>query len=353
MEEKNIISLNDDINESHVLVERNKRRERNRTLSYFKRAIFLIILACIIVCAIFLLPYLKNFFSKIGMNANTDNGTSTNSPPVIDNLGTSSNTNTESDTPIDYEFKINQNGGSDYVAINESGCEFDFSQPYKMTSLAEIYRKYGNEAPVVLVIHSNIRESYSNGIGYSRDSNFYSDEKNISEIGKIIVDTLNSNGVNAIQVSELYASGSIYGSRAEYERALSDTLKKYPSILYVFNISRAISINDDFTMDKATISHGESNLAQISIISGTNMDTVTQNQVNNVLFAFDFAKFANLEVKNFVKENKISRFDLSQDLGPVSVNLDIGEYSNTFEEAKSSAELFGTLCSEYLKRQIS
>lgn len=352
MEEKSIISLSEQINESGVLVRRNKKREIKRLASYFKRFLTLIIAICLCIALIFAFPYFKGFFSKIKLPSlpNNQSPPTTDTPPLVDSPSTDTNVNTDDKQPIEYEYKINEKTPHEYIATNESGCDFDFSEPYKTTSLDEIYRQFGDEAPIVLVIHSNLRESYSDGVGYNRNSNFYSDEKNVSSVGTVLVDTLNSNGINAIQVSELYASGSIYGSKAEYEKALLDTLKRYPSIRYVFNVSRGININDDFSMNKATLKNGTNNLAQISMTSGTNMKDATENQKNNVLFSFDFAKYANSNISNLIRENKISRFDLSQDFGPTSVNLDIGEYANTFEEAKNSAEAFGTLFSEYLKQ---
>ncbi len=354
MEEKDIISIEAE-GDSHVLVERNKRRERQRVFLYFKRGLALLLLVGICFGAYKLFPHAKTLWNKMPWvnggeqpSTNTDTGT----PPASSNTGntsTNENTDTENGGELGGEYKINTVKPYEYKAINESGCDFDFSQKYSAKSLEEIYRQYGNEAPVVLITHSAIRESYSNGTSYSPSDNFYSDNENVCEIGKIICQSLNSYGVNAIQLSELYASGSIYGSSTEYEKSLSDTLKKYPSITYIFNVSRGIKINDDLTMDKSVITSGENSLAQISLISGTSSNEASESQVNNVLFAFDFATFANQKQQNIIKENKISRFDLSQGFGPVSVNIDVGEYSNSFEEASSSAEVFTEIFSEYLK----
>ena len=350
MEEKSIISLGEEIKESGVLVERNKSRERKRILRYFKRLFALIVLACLCVLAVLSFPYIKDFAGKIKLPSSLKDivPNVTDTPP---NANSSTNTSTDENLtpPRDYEYEITDIDAQDYIFVNESGCEFDTTFPYEKESLEEIYNKYGNEAPVVLIIHSNIRESYSNGKGYSQDSAFYSDESNVSSVGAVLSDSLNKNGINAIHISELYASGSIYGSKDEYENALTNALKKYPSIKYVFNVSRGIRINDDLSMNKSTTKSEARSLAQISIINGTNMDKSTENQTRGVLFALDFSKFANSKIENIIKENKISRFDLSQNFGPVSVNLDIGEYANTIDEAKNSAESLGVIFAEYLK----
>lgn len=353
MEENDIIALENEQRESFVLVERNKRRERARFLSYFKRGLVLLLLAGICFGVYKLFPHIKSVWSKMPWANSTQNtDTNTDNTPPIENNTTSPppNQSISTDTKdVTGEYKINSVGTQNYKAVNESGCEFDFSTKYSSKALAEIYGKYGKEAPVVLITHSHIREAYSNGEYYSSDSEFYSDNENVADIGEVICSVLNECGINAIQINELYASGSIYGSQNEYEKAISDALKKYPSIAYVFNVSRGINISDDMTMNKTTVKNGESTCAQISITSGTSWDKATENQNNNVLFAFDFAKYANENINGIIKENKISRFSLSQDFGPIMSNLDIGEYSNSFDEAKSSAEEFAKLLSSYLK----
>lgn len=354
MEEKDIISLNEENKESFVLVERNKKREREKAILYFKRGLALILLIGICIGAFKLFPSIKALWNKLPFTSNENNestDTSTISKPSTDSPlpPQSGSTNTSTDTDISNSYAINNIGKQEFKATNESGCDFDFSLKHSSKALEEIYSQYGKEAPVVLITHSQIRESYSNGISYSPSDAFYSDTSNVSYIGAEICKKLNSYGVNAIQISELYASGSIYGSQVEYEAALKNALKKYPSITYVFNISRGISINDDMTMDKTVLKDGELSYAQISIICGTSSNEANENQTNNVLFAFDFSKFANNKMNNIVKESKISRFELSQSLGPVSLNIDIGDYANSYEEAANSASAFASLFSDYLK----
>lgn len=378
MEEKDIIFLGEQ-EESFVLVERNKKRQKQKQREAIKRGVAFIVLIVAIIGAIKIFPYVKEFFSSFknenppadssGINKPSDDGSL---PPSLDtstdtstdassdeDTSTSEEENSDSDTETDTDtnennefktdfYEIKENGTSKYLAINESGCEFDFSKDFSKTKLKDIQRKYGSDAPIVLITHSSINESYSNGENYSKDGDFYSEKNNVGDIGKIICNNLNALGVGAIQLDELYASGAIFSSQAEYKKSLDEALKKYPSISYVFNVSRGISLNDDLTMNKSTFQKDGEKYAQISMISGTNWDSATKNQTQNVLFAFDFSKYLNNESPNFVKENKISRYSLSQDISPNTVNIDIGEFSNSFEEAKRSAVLFATLFYNYI-----
>ncbi|MBQ8546674.1 MAG: stage II sporulation protein P [Clostridia bacterium] len=389
MEEKDMIFLDYDNSQSFVLVEKNKKRQKERQRKALKRVVALALLLVLIFGAIKLFPYMKelvvDFFEaknstttpstdNNGQNGNegnnqngTDNGiidTNTDTLPEKNEGSTDTETDTKSnednvDTSTDDEnsndestkegyYKINEVGASKYVAINESGCEFDFSIKFSKTTLDEIYRKYGNDSPVVLITHSLVTEAYSNGKSYSTDDNFYAENENVGDIGEVICERLNALGIGAIQLNELYASGAIHSSQAEYKKSLEETLKKYPSISYVFNISRGTSINDDLTMNKSYITKNGEKYAQISLTSGTNWDTASSEQIENVRFAFDFSKFINKNTQNFVKENVISRYPLAQNISPLVANVDIGDYSNSFEEARRSAELFAQLIYEYI-----
>ncbi len=357
MEEKNIVLLNEE--ESYVKVEENKKRQKERTVKIFKRAIILLVLLASVIIVIRFLPQIKGLWNNIFDNnqgiTNTDTSQSTDKNEGNLNQGqgggqAGGNQQEAQDALPNGAYQIKDIGAQEYKATNESGCEFDFSLKPTLTSLAEIYKKYGNEAPVVLITHSHTRQTYSNGKYYSPSDNFYSDTNTVGDIGEIICQKLNDLGVNAIHLNELYASGSIINSSEEYENSLSDTLKRYPSIAYVFNISRGIYINDDLTMQKSAVDSNNTKLAQISVISGTSWDKASENQVQNVLFGFDLASFINSNVDLLVGENKISRFELCQNISPICANIEIGAFSNSFDEAKQSAIIFSTLFYEYLNK---
>lgn len=350
MEEKNIILVE---NESYVRIEDNKKRQGEKIKRIFRRCAIILAVLVSIVVILRLFPQIKELYFSIfrgdeGSNTSTDTDTDTNSNESTESTNQNTNqgqNNVQTIPNGSYQIKEANNA---YKATNESGCEFDFTEAINPTTLLEIYSKYGNEAPVVLITHSSKRECYSNGKYYSTSDNFYSDSENIGQIGSLLTEKLNALGINTIHLDELYASGSIINSSEEYESSLQSTLKKYPSISYVFNISRGVYINDDLSMQKGLVDYQGKSCAQLSITSGTDWDEASENQTKNVLFAFDFASFANSIVSNLVSENKISRFSLSQNNAPYSMNIEIGSFANSFNEAKDSCELFATIFYEYL-----
>lgn len=393
MEEKNLVPLENDVITCGVLVERNKKRQAEKAKRIFKRMVVILLLIGLVYGAIKLLPKAKDFFGNIGgpqgngapitstesnstdSNLDSENDGDTESVQSGQNGGNSytppdkstetnnttdeesnldsekeniKDTNTSLDTENNNTYKITELGKTKYSAVNESGCEFDFSNKFQKVTPQEISKKYGKDAPLILITHSHASESYSNGKFYTENDAFYSENANVSSLGKIISNMLNAYGIPTIQLSELYAGGGIFGSQKEYEKSLAEALKKYPSIAYVFDISRGIKVNDDLSMNKSYIEKNGQKFAQIKFVSGTNWDTSSKDQIENVRFAFDFSKFLNMEFDGFVKSNVISRFPLSQNISPFCTNVEIGEYANSYEEAKRSAELFATLLYMYL-----
>ncbi|MBQ7788743.1 MAG: stage II sporulation protein P [Clostridia bacterium] len=343
----------DNSSSSGVLVQENKKRQKRKRHSlkgFF--AILFIALLCFGVYKAF--PYINRFFTSLVPNndsAITDTNSQISDTSSGENgvLAGDENTNTPDIVIPSGHYQIVDLDTKEYEIINESRCEFDFSVPFEYTSLEKIYSTYGKDAPVVLIIHSSNRECYSDGISYSPEGAFYSDTKNVGDIGEIICENLNKIGVNAIHINETYAGGNILSSKEEYESSLQKALNKYPSISYVFNISRDVQINSDLSMDKSTLPIGDEASAQIGIICGTSDDFVTKDQNENVRFAFDFASRLNEKGVKLIKSNTISRFSLSQNYQPICLKIDIGSYANSFEEASLCAEAFAFYISEYIK----
>lgn len=349
MENTDLILIKDE----GVYLEKHKRRGK---IDGFRRLLFyllaLILLASIVTCAIFLLPKSKDLFEGINIgDILTPNDKSpsevlgsenTQKPPEQNPSGTQSSTQSIPTGAYKITSKTNE-----YKITNETEIELSNSTP-QLVSPIEIKAKYGSEAPLVLITHFNPSESYSNGKYYTENDDFYSDVDNVASLAELMTKTLNDIGIKALYLDEEYAKGSVFGTLDEYEKSLAKMLERYPSISYVFCISRGIYINDDMTQSREYTSTGGENCAQIRIISGTSGDKMTEAQSENVAFALDFAKFANEKIDSFVAESKIAPFFLAQNVTPLACMIELGTYGSTYDEAKASTVLLSELIFEYL-----
>ena len=340
MEKKDIILVenDEDISESSVMVvnHKGKRKKRKKEKRTFKRLIvfgFLMFLSYYIYTNF---DIISDFFKfneitdSIQGDTDSDNGIDTDTD--ID----SSHVSNESIVPEGAHQILNANGC--FTEINdESLLSMDLeSISATFPRASEIYSKYGNEAPCILVIHSSPLMAYSNGQYYFQNDAFYDNQQNASEIGKIICDELNKSNINAIHLDTVFANGAIHNSRAEYEKALSDILKRYPSISYVINVSRDVIINDDLTMNKMVCEANGEKMAQIKITVGTSSKDDFWHK--NLFFARELA----IKNSELIYDVTMSPFSLSQNVLPISINVDIGSFSNTFEEASLSARAFAS-----------
>lgn len=334
--------------------ENKKATKRVRMGFMLKRSIAwtLIICMCAYIAVNFdKLAIIKDFFTDLfSENQVIDTPNDSNAPPSDfpsegnqDNNGTL-NENTPSTIPqgahqiIDNHFVFEE-------ITNKTGISVAPNEDYILPTTTEIYQKYGGESPCVLITHSSVLECYSNGIYYNTTDDFYNSKENVGQIGKIICEELNRCNVNAIHIDEIYANGGIYKSKDEYEATLKKVLEAYPSIAYVFNISRDMLINDDLTMNKGCTVKDNQKIAQIKLTVGTAGDTDSYWQ-KNLDFSYDLAKSNSDLIYNLT----ISPFDYSQRVSPVCINIDIGSYSNSFFEAKLCAKEFSRIICEKLKQ---
>lgn len=293
---------------------------------------------------------IKPIFKDFNNNANNTQNDNSNDSSFDSSNSNSNNNDTTTDNEPNNDSSNNlpiPNNGNKinsienaFIAVNnESGIDLNFDLSSEVfPTVNSTYEQYGKDAPFILIIHSNCNEGYSNGEYYTFDDDFYNTKNNVKTVGKVIFDTLNEKHVNAIHIYDIFGSGSIYNSRKEMEKAISEILKMYPSIKIILDISRDVSINDDLTMDKEVTEINGKNVSQISLIVGSNIENGTVYTQN-----LNFAMILLNESNNLINEITVAPFILSQDINPIFLKVDIGSYANTVDEATLAGYEFAHL----------
>ncbi|MGM9666122.1 MAG: stage II sporulation protein P [Eubacteriales bacterium] len=353
-----------DYNEIEPCVKAVPRKKKRKQRSFFKGIFYLFV--CLALALLIYVNYdkLRTFTDDLlfgdktidtgSQNSNTDTptgtdtGSDTKDTSVTDD--TSSDTKTSDDikdeSPVFYT--IIPTDMSAGVLDNQTSLKIDTEKlTFTKKNLSDIYAEYGKNAPVVLIIHSRANECYSDGAQYSESSDFYSDTKNVSDIGEIISSVLTRQGINCIHITDSFGD-SLRLSKEKYEKTLSDTLKKYPSISYVIDLSRDITIDGDMSMKKPVIQVGDTSYAQLKITVGSNEITENPYWSENLAFALFLSEYISKDAKNLMRPCVLSRFSLSQQYAPLSLRIDVGSYSNTYEEASASGELLAYILASYI-----
>lgn len=312
----------------------------------FKILFFVVIsITVIIIC----LNYndLSAFFVSINDSNNQSDYSSNSSTDTSTNTATSTNSDTSADSSISAAIPNGSHqileGSFNFTQISNNTSYEIGALEYSPKKAQEIYKKYGDEAPVALIIHSACKESYSNGVYYSTSDDFYSSNENVKEIGKFIASELTSLGINTIHIDGIFKNGALYSSKEEYENALSNALKEYPSIEYVFDISRDVLINDDLSMVKPICIIDGNKAAQAKIWVGTSNNSELWKK------NLSLATMIGATCPELVYDVVLSSFSYSYELCPTFLKIDIGAFSNTYNEAMLLSKALSTKIADLIR----
>lgn len=246
---------------------------------------------------------------------------------------------TAEDEALIYVRTISWTGGDatsqDVVEALESSLDWDLTEP----------------GVTVLIIHSHISESYtlnSNQVpdeseGFVSDDYRTDDERyNMIAIGKRVAEVLRKNGIHVIHDA---TSFEIPNSDYAYENArehLRETLDDNPGICLILDLHRDAvpDPNDPEEQWAPTVTVGGEKSAMISMLIGYN-DSYDQIWDSNLSFAVKLGAQLNRNVPDTFRQLLINNSEIryNQDMGPVTMLVEVGTAGNSLEEALNGAEL--------------
>ncbi len=199
--------------------------------------------------------------------------------------------------------------------------------------------------PQILIMHTHGTESYQPEGMMSYDPSYTSrdtdNNQNITSVGKVLADTLNSFGYNTLHDTSLHDYPSYNGSYDRSREVVEEYLLKYPSIKIVLDIHRdAIETNGARVAAVSTINGIE--YAQVMIISGAdNKSMGMPNYTENLKFA---ALVQDSLEESYTGITRPILFDYrhyNQDLTTGSILIEVGSHGNTLSQAKQTAKVIG------------
>lgn len=330
-----------------VRVERSKRKKKR---SRVKRLIIFVCAFSLLTLFIIKFNNIRDFFASVF--------------PSTEELPQASSSNTTNDIKNDFndenEQNENMNQAYDYNFIDTVPTEFtviDKNAIIKDISLlsfdapksTDIYGSFGNDAPMILIVNLSPLECFSDGYGYSSTSSFYGNEKNVRDLGEAMCSSLNSLGINAVQLKREYGNESLLEYQRKYIKDIEAFLENNPSVCYIFDISRSININSDMSINCERIEMNGYNLPTVKFICGTDGKNTTEIQNRSIYVAYDLAVTINKTATNLVSTLELTPFDLNHRFTSPCIRIEIGSYANTFEDASLTADYLSLSISSYLK----
>ena len=330
-----------------IRIEKSKRRKSNK--KRFKKFIILAFSICLCIIVAKNFGYITYLLSSLFEGPAVDVSSSS-----TDNSLTSQDTNTndevvEKEENIAYNFAFIDTSPANTTVFSQCEIDVDTSNLFfELPKASELYDKFGADAPIVLITCFSPLECYSVGEGYSYTSAFYDSEKNVADIGKQICQSLNDFGINSIFLQLECTEETLYDYQSRCKEYINNTLKDNPSIAYIFDISRSLTINNDMSMNRELIEINGQKIPTISINCGTSNGKTTEMQQKGIFLSNELASSINADNFYFVSKISYSDTELNQAFCIPCIQVDIGSYACSYEGALSSADYFSIFVSNYL-----
>ncbi len=198
--------------------------------------------------------------------------------------------------------------------------------------------------PQILIMHTHATESYVPMADEAYDSSYAfrstDNTKNMTAVGRVMADTLNSLGYNTLQDTTLHDYPSYNGSYDNSKATVEKYLRQYPSIKIVLDIHRdAVERNGNIIAPTTTVNGTE--YAQIMIISGRDNGYMNMpNYRENLKFATMVQNTVARMYPGMARPVLFDYRNYNQQLTTGSVLVEIGTHGSTLTQAKNSAAAF-------------
>lgn len=214
-------------------------------------------------------------------------------------------------------------------------------QNVMLSSLAFEIEK-NSDQPQILIYHTHATESYTPITGEAVSADYAwrttDNSKNMTAVGKVMADTLNSLGYNTIQDVTLHDYPSYNGSYDLSRETVKYYLEKYPSIKIVLDVHRD-AVERDGQVINPVVSFQGQKYAQIMIISGCDNGYMGMpNYRENLKFATNLQNQLAKDTPGLVRPVLFDYRSYNQRLSTGSILVEIGTHGSTLQQAKNSRQ---------------
>lgn len=197
------------------------------------------------------------------------------------------------------------------------------------------------EDPVVLILHTHATESYLPASG----GNFHSKEEasTVRDVGNTLAATLEKQGIPVVHDTTLHDYPSYNNSYSRSYQTAQQLLQKYPTVKCVIDLHRDAISSDS---PAATVSINGKTCAKYSYVIGTAASTYQ----SNLAFVKSLNQVASANYSGFTGKVLERGYKYNQDLSSKYLLLEIGYNQNQIEDCRNTAEVFGNILAETLKK---
>jgi len=259
----------------------------------------------------------------------------------------------ESGLPMDHHLPLPSEGeddgivhkilaSSDTVLSNETpylpDTEALLKKPPAVESASSLYARYGENAPLVLILHTHGTEAYSD----SAENDFRStdSQKNVLSCGALIAEILGEYGISALHCTTLFDEEDFTMAYYNASLHIRSIMEEYPSVAYVLDVHRD-SILIDGANVAPTVETEEGSAAQMMLVIGTDHGGAVHPQwEDNLSLGLRLQAELNKSTPQLMRNINLRSASFNQQYSSGSLLLEIGAGGSSLSEAHRSAALF-------------
>lgn len=229
---------------------------------------------------------------------------------------------------------------------NETDYDIDFTQ---LPALPEDL-DFDCGEPVVLIVHTHGSESYAQDLDQTGDVFRSQDEtENVIAVGETIAQTLEKRGYGVVHDKTLCDYPEYTGAYNRSRTVIQENLEEYPSLLLVLDIHRDAVTNSDGTQLRMACTVDDRDMSQLMLVVGSDDGGLEHpDWRQNLSLAAVLQSRLSAAYPGMMRPLNLRTERFNQDLGALSLLVEVGASGNTLDEAKASAACLGDMLAAVL-----
>ena len=219
------------------------------------------------------------------------------------------------------------------------------SLPRAIDSMDELYAKYGESAPIVLIIHTHGTESFADTAEYGYRT--HDGDRSVIAVGEVIADKLRWRGINTIHCTDIFDSPDFGLAYYNASNTIREYIQKYPSISYVIDVHRDSIELEDGTHYAPTVETSLGSAAQLMFVIGTDHGgSGHTGWTDNLSLAARLHTAIDSAHDGIMRSINIRSASFNEQYTKGSLLVEVGATASTIEEAKLGGEIFANFLAD-------
>ena len=235
---------------------------------------------------------------------------------------------------------------------NETGYAPDpdalLSSPRAVPKLEDLRASWGEDAPLVLILHTHGTEAYSEAAA----GNWRSADPSLSvvSLGGMLADRLREAGIPAIHLTTLFDTPDFNLSYYNAAQSIREVLALHPSVSYILDLHRDSMVFPDGTVYAPVTEIGGTRTAQLMFVVGTDEAGAEHpGWRDNLSLALRMQTALSARYPTLMRDINLRSASFNEQYTKGSLLVEIGASGCTHEEAEAAVTLLADALTDEIR----